>query len=253
VALGAAVQAAIIAGEPLDAILVDVTPHSLGIEVAEFQFGRMVPDRYNVIIHRNTTIPTSRSEIYSALHPEQSAIEVKIYQGEHPIASRNTLLGDFMFDQLRPEAPGQPPRITVQFDFDINGILHVSAQDRGSGKEARLSVTASHARLSTAEIASARADLEVLEQEDWEDMGEWDEQTALVPPDGEPEPSAAQMNLETIHLLARARRALTQNPDHTALEQAIAGIEAAVRDDDQDALADFSDTLLDLLYELEDE
>ncbi len=72
VALGAAVQAAIIAGEPLDAILVDVTPHSLGIEVAEFQFGRVVPDRYNVIIHRNTTIPTSRSEIYSALHPEQT-------------------------------------------------------------------------------------------------------------------------------------------------------------------------------------
>ncbi len=121
----------------------------------------------------------------------------------------------------------------MQFDFDINGILNVSAQDRGSGKEARLSVTASHARLSTAEIASARADLEALEQEDWEDMGEWDEQTALVPPDDAPEPSAAQMNLETIHLLARARRALAQNPDHTALEQAIAGIEAAVRDDDR--------------------
>src|SRR5215210_196057 len=169
VALGAAVQAAIVAGEPLEAILVDVTPHSLGIEVAEWELGQLVPDHYSVLIHRNTTIPTSRSEVYSAVHPDQRAIAVKIYQGEHPVASRNTLLGDFLFDQLRPEAPGLPPRITVQFDFDIDGIVHVSAVDRGSGKQARTSVKAARAQLSPADIASARADLELLEQDGWED------------------------------------------------------------------------------------
>src|SRR5436853_321951 len=81
VALGAAVQAAIIAGEPLDAILVDVTPHSLGIAVAQWEFDRLVPDHYSVIIHRNTTIPTSRSEVYSAITPQQTAIEIEVYQG----------------------------------------------------------------------------------------------------------------------------------------------------------------------------
>ncbi|MBC8074992.1 MAG: Hsp70 family protein, partial [Chloroflexales bacterium] len=165
VALGAAVQAAIIAGDPLDAILVDVTPHSLGIEVAEWQFGQLVPDRYNVIIPRNTTIPTARSEVYTAITPEQTAIQVKVYQGEQPVASRNTPLGEFMFENLRPESPGTPPRITVQFDFDINGILNVSAFDRGSGKQAGVKVNAARARLTPAEISGARAALDELELE----------------------------------------------------------------------------------------
>jgi molecular chaperone DnaK len=254
VALGAAVQAAIIAGEPLEAILVDVTPHSLGIEVAELQFGRIVPDRYNVIIHRNTTIPTSRSEMYSALHPAQTAIEIKIYQGEHPIASQNTLLGNFMFEQLRPEEPGQPPRITVQFDFDIDGILHVSAVDRGSGKQAQTSVRATHMRLGTAEIAGARADLEALELAEWGDETEWDgELDEIAQGNGSPAAPVTQMKLETIHLLTRARRALAQQPDNTALRQAIDGVEAAVRSGDPAGIAERSDALLDLLYDLDDE
>jgi molecular chaperone DnaK len=213
-----------------------------------------VPDRYNVIIHRNTTIPTSRSEMYSALHPEQTAIQVKIYQGEHPIASQNTLLGDFMFEQLRPEEPGQPPRITVQFDFDIDGILHVSAVDRGSGKQAQTSVRATHMRLGTAEIAGARADLEALELAEWNGEAEWDEDLdEIAQGNGSPPAPVAQMNLETIHLLTRARRALAQQPDNAALQQAIAGVEAAVRSGDPTDIAERSDALLDLLYDLDEE
>ena len=101
-ALGAAVQAAIDPGELIEAVLVDVTPHSLGIAVAELGFRQIIPDRYSVIIPRNTTIPTTRSEIYSAIAPEQTVIEIKIYQGEQPIASRNTALGEFLFTDLRP-------------------------------------------------------------------------------------------------------------------------------------------------------
>lgn len=240
VALGAAVQAAIIAGEPLDAILVDVTPHSLGIEVAEWQFGQLVPDRYSVIIHRNTTIPTSRSEVYSAITPVQTAIEIKVYQGEHPIASHNTLLGEFMFDNLRPEVPGQPPRITVQFDFDVNGILHISAVDRGSGKQANMSVRAARAQLSAAEIASTRADLEVLEAESW---------------DVETDDEIGDENLETLAILTRARQTLARSTGVAAadLQTAITALEESIRLGGPEAIEEKSEALLDLLYDLEDD
>jgi molecular chaperone DnaK len=241
VALGAAAQAAIIAGEPLAAILVDVTPHSLGIEVAELEFGQLVPDRYNVIIQRNTTIPTSRSEVYSALHPTQTAIEIKIYQGEHPVASRNTLLGEFFFDQLKPEAPGQPPRITVQFDFDVNGMLNVSAVDRGSGKQAHTTVKAARAHLSPSDIATARTDLELLE--DWEDAALAEAVNASIQPDP-----------ETLALLTRAQRVVAEGKgDTTTLQETIAALEAAVRRGDESAVEEQSETLLDLLYELDEE
>lgn len=244
VALGAAAQAAIIAGEPLDAILVDVTPHSLGIEVAEWEMGQLVPDRYNVIIHRNTTIPTSRSEVYSALHPSQTAIEIKIYQGEHPIASRNTLLGDFFFDQLKPEVPGQPPRITVQFDFDINGILHVSAVDRGSGKQAHTTVKAARAHLSPSDITAARNDLDALELEEWE--------TEVLGTFAEAMSAGLAPDVETEALLTRARRVVTQSSaDTSALQAAIIALEAALQSGDEAAVEEQSEMLLDLLYEFD--
>ena len=257
VALGAAVQAAIIAGEPLDAILVDVTPHSLGIEVAEFQFGQIVPDRYNVIIPRNTTIPTTRSEVYSAITPEQSAIQVKVYQGEQPVASRNTLLGEFMFENLRPESPGTPPRITVQFDFDINGILNVSATDRGSGKQASVKVRAARERLSASEIVSARAALDELEIDadydilDPDDDADELEEAAALPA----LPSAPRASgLETLGLLARARRAVSRaSGDTSALQAAIGALGDAISRDDDAAIAARSDELLDLLYDLDEE
>jgi molecular chaperone DnaK len=139
VALGAGVQAVIIAGEPLDTILVDIAPHVLGIEVVEFIFDEIIPDRYSVILPRNTSLPASRSRIFSALTPDQPAIEVKIYQGEAPIAAQNSLLGQFLFKDLRSDAPGEPPHVTVGLDLDLNGILKISATDRGSRQVKHLS------------------------------------------------------------------------------------------------------------------
>jgi molecular chaperone DnaK len=248
VALGAAVQAAIIAGEPLEAILVDVTPHSLGIAVAELGLGQIIPDRYSVIISRNTTIPTTRSEIYSAISPEQTAIEIKIYQGEQPIASRNTALGEFLFTDLRPELPGQPPRVAVQFDFDVDGILHVSAVDRGSGKQARTSVRATHTRLTPAEIVAVRDDLAALELAEWqaEELEAIGEEAQAVGG------AAPEMSLETIGLLTRARRALDTAPDNAALSAAIDSLRQAVQHGESAAIARDSEALLDILYELEE-
>lgn len=246
VALGAAVQGAIIAGEPLEAILVDVTPHSLGIEVSEFDLqGRPIPDHYSVIIPRNTTVPTSRAETYCGMYPAQKAINLKIYQGEHAIASRNTLLGEFLFDDLKPEAPGLPPAIVVQFDFDINGIVNVSALDKASGKQAQTSVRAARARLSPAEIAGARVSLEQLEQFGWGE-GAIDASAEAVAP------HALQLSTETLALLARAQRTLEQHPGHQGLLDAIAAVENAANAGNQDVVEQKSEALLDLLYDLED-
>lgn len=248
VALGAAVQAAIIAGEPLDAILVDVTPHSLGIQVADMQFGRLVPDRYSVIIHRNTTIPTSRSEVYSAIYPDQSAIEIKVYQGEHPIASRNTLLGDFFFDKLKPEATGIPPRITVQFDFDVNGILHVSAVDRGSGKKANMTVRAAKAHLSPADIVQSRELLESLEDEMIEQNGHGETIDAdFLVEEGD--------DIGTLAVLMQARRAVAKlhGNDKLALQKAITALEEAIKSGDDDAIEESENELVELLYDMDDE
>ncbi len=225
VALGAGVQAAIIAGEPLDAILVDVTPHSLGIEVAELVFGDVVPDRYGIIIHRNTTLPTTRAQVYTTLHPAQKAIQVKVYQGESSIASQNTLLGEFYFENLKPENPGEPPRVTVQFDLDVSGILNVSAVDRGSTAVKQTTLHAAHTRLSpSAREASARylADLELAEEDD-----------------DDP-------------LLARARRLLEhRRHDVAELSGIVSALTAARREGQAEEVERLNEQLIDALYELE--
>jgi molecular chaperone DnaK len=159
VALGASVQAAIIAGEPIDAILVDVTPYSLGIAVAERRMGRIIPDRYQVLIRRNTTIPVTKEDAFSTLYPDQDTIKIEVYQGESRIASENTPLGDFLITGLEPEEPGELAAITVRFDFDVNGILHVTARDRYTGKREEIRVEASHTRLSETEILAAQTRL----------------------------------------------------------------------------------------------
>ncbi|MBI5030137.1 MAG: Hsp70 family protein [Chloroflexi bacterium] len=226
VALGAGVQAAIIAGQPLDAILVDVTAHSLGIEVAELRFGQFIPDRYGVILHRNTTIPTTRAQVYSALTPEQTIVDLKVYQGEDPIASQNTLLGEFRFEGLKPEAPGLPPRVTVQFDLDVNGILRVSAVDRGSNRQAGVTVKAEHVPLSPAQKESARALIAGLDEE---------------------------VEEHTAALLARARRALAERGEGLdRVGQVVVELEDAVREQRADDQERLMEELTDLLYDLEE-
>ncbi len=156
VALGAGVQAAIIAGQPVDAILVDVTPHSLGIAIAERRFGRYIDDRYSVLIRRNSTIPVSKADVFATLYPDQDTIKIEVYQGEHPTASENTLLGEFLISDLEPEVPGQPATVTVKFDMDVNGMLQVSAQDRVTGHSEKVTLKASARRMSEADILEAK-------------------------------------------------------------------------------------------------
>jgi molecular chaperone DnaK len=134
VAIGAAIQAGVIGGEVRDVVLLDVTPLSLGIETMGGVFTKLVD--------RNTTIPTHKSETCSTAEDNQPAVDIQVYQGERPMARDNKLLGTFRLDGIRPAARGLP-RIEVSFDIDANGILNVTAKDTGSGKEQKITITAS--------------------------------------------------------------------------------------------------------------
>ena len=164
VALGAAIQAAIIAGEPIEAVLVDVAPYSLGIETVQFIRDFIVPDRYSVLIPRNTAIPCSRAESYYTLTPEQDQARIRVYQGEDPAASKNTLLGEFVFSGLSPAPDGRNREVVVQFDYDVNGIVQVSAIDRRTQRQKGITITASRQRLSEGEKAAAKETLAALDR-----------------------------------------------------------------------------------------
>ncbi|MGI5875880.1 MAG: molecular chaperone DnaK [Dethiobacteria bacterium] len=134
VALGAAIQAGVLAGEVKDVLLLDVTPLSLGIETLGGVFTK--------IIERNTTIPTSEKQIFSTAADNQTSVEIHVLQGERPMAAGNKTLGRFMLDGI-PPAPRGLPQIEVTFDIDANGIVNVSAKDLGTGKEQKITITAS--------------------------------------------------------------------------------------------------------------
>jgi molecular chaperone DnaK len=134
VALGAAIQGGVLAGEVKDVLLLDVTPLSLGIETLGGVFTR--------IIERNTTIPTSKKQIFSTAADNQTSVEIHVLQGERPMAAGNKTLGRFMLDGI-PPAPRGIPQIEVSFDIDANGIVNVSAKDLGTGREQKVTITAS--------------------------------------------------------------------------------------------------------------
>lgn len=156
VALGAAVQAGVLTGDVKDVVLLDVTPLSLGIETAGGVFTKM--------IDRNTTIPTSKSQVYSTYADNQPGVEIHVLQGERSMAAGNKTLGRFTLNDI-PLAPRGVPQIEVTFDIDANGIVNVSALDKGTGKSQKITITSSSG-LSDDEINQMMKDAELNAEED---------------------------------------------------------------------------------------
>ncbi|MFO8101959.1 MAG: molecular chaperone DnaK [Dehalococcoidia bacterium] len=156
VAVGAAIQAGVLQGDVNDVLLLDVTPLTLGIETLG---GVSTP-----LIERNTTIPTSKSQIFSTAADNQPSVEIHVLQGERPMAADNRTLGRFMLDGILP-APRGVPQIEVSFDIDANGILSVKAHDKGTGKEQKITITASSG-LSKEEIDKMQKEAEQHAAED---------------------------------------------------------------------------------------
>lgn len=170
VAIGAAIQGAVLTGEVKDVLLLDVTPLSLGIET----FGGV----FTKLIEANTTIPTKKSEVFSTASDSQPSVEIHVLQGERSMAKDNRTIGRFHLDGI-PPAPRGVPQIEVTFDIDANGILHVTAKDKGTGKEQKIRIEASSGlsdeeikRMKTEAEANAEADKKAKEEADKVNMAD---------------------------------------------------------------------------------
>src|SRR5262249_12215563 len=214
VAVGAAIQGGVLAGEVQEVLLLDVTPLSLGIETEGGIFTKLV--------ERNTTIPTERKQVFSTAADNQSAVTVSVFQGERPMARDNRLLGQFNLEGI-PPAPRGMPQIEVKFDIDANGILNVSAKDLGTNKEAKVRIEQSSG-LNETEIEKMRKDAESHADEDKKKR-----QVAELRNQGE----AMCFQLEK---LIKKHKDKLKESDKAARESAMAKVREAIKGDDPDAM-----------------
>jgi molecular chaperone DnaK len=231
VALGAAIQGAIITGDAKEVLLLDVTPLSLGIETMGQVFTKL--------IDRNTTIPTKKSQIFSTAEENQTAVTIRVLQGERQMASDNTELGRFDLVGI-PPAPRGVPQIEVTFDIDANGIIHVTAKDKATGKEQKIQITAK-TKLSEAEIEKMVKEAEKYAEEDKKRREE------------------AELLNQASTLLYSTEKSLKDYGDKVsatekeAVEKELTGLRDAIKDKDHDKITSSMESLQKVSHKLAEE
>ena len=231
VALGAAIQGGVLAGDVQDVVLLDVTPLSLGIET----LGGVCTK----LIERNTTIPSTKSQVFSTAADNQTSVEIHVLQGEREMANDNRTLGRFILEGIAP-APRGIPQVEVSFDIDANGILNVKAKDKGTGKEQKITITAS-SELSDDDIERMKKEAEASAEEDKK------KREAI-----EAKNNADNMIYQTEKLMTDSKDKL-KDETKTALEAAIAELKEALAKEDADAIKEKSDALQAKLHEFSQE
>jgi molecular chaperone DnaK len=263
VAMGASIQAALIAGEDVGAVLVDITPHSLGIRCLDYQNGIDFAFRFAPIIRRNTPLPASRSEMFSTVHDGQKEVEVEIYQGENDDVRFNHRIGNFRITGLANVPSGN--QLVVQCDLNLDGMLKVSAKEKATGLSKQVTIENALSRFEGSEIGEARERLDRLwenstpagtenfgEDDDVEDdlEEEFSDMPELVPGPREGQRETVQARA----LLEKAERLLEKvaSEDKVELERMLGAVRNAITDRQWEAVTKACNELSDILFYLED-
>lgn len=265
VAMGAAIQAAIIAGQDVGAVLVDITPHTLGIRTLDESMGIPFHHRFAPIVHRNTPLPTSRSEVFHTVYDRQDAVDVDVYQGESDDVRDNFRVGRFRIEGLAPVPAGN--QLVVQLDLNLDGILTVTARERATGLSKQITIENALSQFVAQEREGARdrlerlwgeADVEDFDEDDELDEGSEDEgeDEGGAMPELVPGPREGQREMvQARALLEKAERLVEQvsEEDKDELKRLMDRVRNAVTDRQWDKVTAATNELADVLFYLEDQ
>jgi len=225
----------VIAGEKIDAVLVDITPYTFGISAFGEMNGMPYPYVFVPLIHRNSVLPASKSEVFFTMHEDQKAAHIHVYQGENPDAQLNTPIGEFLFD-LKKTSEENP--VVVNFDLDLNGILKVTAIEKKTGKEQSIQIENAVSRMDETDMDGARNRVGALF-----DDSEADDAS-------DPDKALIEKAQALIEKATQMMEQATSDDKEDIIDQ-IEQINAAFKNRDLDALKEPMENLTDILYYLE--